>query len=77
MAGLAVTGTGGDVLFIEATAMATGDNHGEAGLTRTDHTGHLERSRPTSPVRPFLRTRMHFGLVAKRKQSTVFTLDAP
>src|SRR2546427_1635547 len=36
--GLAVTGTGGDVLFIEATAMA-GDGHGEPGLTLTGQLG--------------------------------------
>ncbi|TMK83101.1 MAG: endopeptidase La [Actinobacteria bacterium] len=37
--GLAVTGTGGDVLFIEATAMPTGDGHGEPGLTLTGQLG--------------------------------------
>ncbi|HEY3209927.1 MAG TPA: endopeptidase La [Actinomycetota bacterium] len=37
--GLAVTGTGGDVLFIEATAMSTGDSHGEPGLTLTGQLG--------------------------------------
>jgi ATP-dependent Lon protease len=37
--GLAVTGTGGDVLFIEATAMSTGDGHGEPGLTLTGQLG--------------------------------------
>jgi ATP-dependent Lon protease len=37
--GLAVTGTGGDVLFIEATAMPAGDGHGEPGLTLTGQLG--------------------------------------
>jgi ATP-dependent Lon protease len=37
--GLAVTGTGGDVLFIEATAMRTDDGHGEPGLTLTGQLG--------------------------------------
>jgi ATP-dependent Lon protease len=37
--GLAVTGTGGDVLFIEATAMPSGDGHGEPGLTLTGQLG--------------------------------------
>src|SRR6266545_1170426 len=37
--GLAVTGTGGDVLFIEATAMSAGDGHGEPGLTLTGQLG--------------------------------------
>jgi ATP-dependent Lon protease len=39
--GLAVTGTGGDVLFIEATAMplSLGDGHGEPGLTLTGQLG--------------------------------------
>jgi ATP-dependent Lon protease len=36
--GLAVTGTGGDVLFIEATAIAS-DGHGEPGLTLTGQLG--------------------------------------
>src|SRR6185503_12519483 len=36
--GLAVTGTGGDVLFIEATAMPA-DGHGEPGLTLTGQLG--------------------------------------
>src|SRR5206468_6085457 len=37
--GLAVTGTGGDVLFIEATAMPESDGHGEPGLTLTGQLG--------------------------------------
>ena len=37
--GLAVTGTGGDVLFIEATVMGDGDGHGEPGLTLTGQLG--------------------------------------
>jgi ATP-dependent Lon protease len=37
--GLAVTGTGGDVLFIEASAMENGDAHGEPGLTLTGQLG--------------------------------------
>jgi ATP-dependent Lon protease len=37
--GLAVTGTGGDVLFIEATAMDSGQSHGEPGLTLTGQLG--------------------------------------
>jgi ATP-dependent Lon protease len=38
--GLAVTGTGGDVLFIEATVMETsGTGHGEPGLTLTGQLG--------------------------------------
>jgi ATP-dependent Lon protease len=37
--GLAVTGTGGDVLFIEATAMPAADGHGEPGLTLTGQLG--------------------------------------
>jgi len=36
--GLAVTGTGGDVLFVEATTM-DGNGHGEAGLTLTGQLG--------------------------------------
>src|SRR2546427_1392525 len=37
--GLAVTGTGGDVLFIEATVVENGDGHGEPGLTLTGQLG--------------------------------------
>ena len=38
--GLAVTGTGGDVLFIEATALeSNGKGHGEPGLTLTGQLG--------------------------------------
>jgi ATP-dependent Lon protease len=37
--GLAVTGTGGDVLFIEATAMPLGDGASEPGLTLTGQLG--------------------------------------
>jgi ATP-dependent Lon protease len=37
--GLAVTGTGGDVLFIEATAMDTAGGHGEQGFTLTGQLG--------------------------------------
>src|SRR5207244_4840381 len=37
--GLAVTGIGGDVLFIEATAMPESDGHGEPGLTLTGQLG--------------------------------------
>jgi ATP-dependent Lon protease len=37
--GLAVTGMGGDVLFIEATAMESGESHGEPGLTLTGQLG--------------------------------------
>jgi ATP-dependent Lon protease len=37
--GLAVTGTGGDVLFIEATAVPKADGHGEPGLTLTGQLG--------------------------------------
>ena len=76
MAGLAVTGTGGDVLFIEATAMATGDNHGEAGLTRTDHTGRRDES--AHIARSSLPSHSDALRISRQtQQSTVFTLDAP
>jgi ATP-dependent Lon protease len=41
--GLAVTGTGGDVLFIEATRMEAneGESHGEPGLTLTGQLGEV------------------------------------
>ena len=42
--GLAVTGTGGDVLFIEASVM-----DGEPGLTLTGQLGDVMKSRPRSP----------------------------
>jgi ATP-dependent Lon protease len=37
--GLAVTGAGGDVLFVEATAMQSGSSHGGGGLTLTGQLG--------------------------------------
>ena len=42
--GLAVTGVGGDVLFIEATVM-----HGEAGLTLTGQLGDVMKESARSP----------------------------
>ncbi len=37
--GLAVTGTGGDVLFVEVTSMPASDGHGEVALTVTGQLG--------------------------------------
>ena len=37
--GLAVTGSGGDVLFVEATALESSKGHGEPGLTLTGQLG--------------------------------------
>ncbi|HTR90053.1 MAG TPA: endopeptidase La, partial [Solirubrobacteraceae bacterium] len=39
--GLAVTGTGGDVLFVEATAMKTGSGSGGSGLVLTGQLGEV------------------------------------
>ena len=59
--GLAVTGTGGDVLFIEATAM-----EGEPGLTLTGQLGDVMKE-SVSIALSYLRSRGQAGELASRK----------
>jgi ATP-dependent Lon protease len=59
--GLAVTGTGGDVLFIEATAM-----EGESGLTVTGQLGDVMKE-SVSIALSYLRSRGQAGDLASRK----------
>jgi ATP-dependent Lon protease len=63
--GLAVTGTGGDVLFIEATAMDPG-TAGEPGLTLTGQLGEVMKE-SVSIALSYLRARGLAGDLASRK----------
>ncbi len=74
--GLAVTGTGGDVLFIEATAMPTGDGHGEPGLTLTGQLGDVMKESAQIAL-SYVRSHSDDLRIASERLSGRFHLHVP
>jgi ATP-dependent Lon protease len=75
--GLAVTGTGGDVLFIEATALeSNGKGHGEPGLTLTGQLGDVMKESAQIAL-SFVRSHAEGLRIARDRLDSNFHVHVP